>query len=123
MTASWFETRRKRDAPHRKRHRKALFSLVQKIQRQTGSRPLHHDELALAGQRDVGGLQIAPTEGDIGGDAIAGRHLVDDGTVGGDHGDAAGDQRRDADIAASLRGKRPATPRNRRAPRKKQVAS
>src|SRR5471032_2934269 len=75
-------------------------SLVQKIQRQAGPRPVHRDQFALAGQRDVGGLQLRPAEGDVGGDAITGRHLLDETTSYGDHRDTARDQRRHADIAA-----------------------
>src|SRR5665213_2044308 len=52
-------------------------SLVQKIQRQAGARPVHRDQFALAGQRDVGGLQLGAAEGDVGGDAVAGRDLLD----------------------------------------------
>src|SRR6185437_15360501 len=42
------------------------ISSIQKIQRQAGPLPLHRDEFALAGQRDVGGLQLRPAKGDIG---------------------------------------------------------
>src|ERR1700687_484624 len=77
-------------------------SLVEEIQRQAGPGPVHRDEFALAGQRDVGGLQVGAAEGDIGGDAIAGRHLLDDGAVRRDHRNAARDERRHADIAASF---------------------
>src|SRR5450631_4809463 len=72
----------------------SLSSLIQKIQRQPGPRPVHRDEFALAGQRDVGGFQVRPAERDVGGDAVAGRHLLDDGTVGRDHRNAARDQGR-----------------------------
>src|SRR5450631_69850 len=40
--------------------------LIQKIQRQPGARPVHRDEFALAGQRDIGGLEIRPAERDVG---------------------------------------------------------
>src|SRR6267378_6229136 len=99
IICSWFETRRKRDAPHHDGNRELISSLVQKIQGQAGPRPVHRDEFALAGQRDVGGLEVRPAEGDIGGDAIAGRHPLDDGTVRRNHRDAARDQGRHADIA------------------------
>src|SRR6185437_15416065 len=51
---------------------------------------------------DVGGLQVGATEGDVGGDAVAGLDLLDQFAVGRDHRDAARDQGCDADIAAGL---------------------
>jgi hypothetical protein len=74
-------------------------SFVQKIQRQAGPCPVHRDQFALAGQRDVSGLQVRPAEGDVGRDAVAGRHLLDDGAVRRDHRNTAGYQGRYADIA------------------------
>src|SRR5580700_6407094 len=56
-------------------------SLVQKIQRQTGPRPVHRHKFAPAGQRDVGRLQPLAAKGDVGGDAITGRHLFDQRTI------------------------------------------
>src|SRR6185312_9721560 len=45
----------------------AMTSLfIQKVQRQSGPRPVHRDELALARQRDVGRLQLGAAEGDVG---------------------------------------------------------
>src|ERR1700682_3223350 len=61
---SWFETRRKRDAPHHEGCCELPSLLVQKIQRQARPRPVHRDQFALAGQRDVSGLQVGPAEGD-----------------------------------------------------------
>src|SRR5258706_11003690 len=79
-----------------------LSSLVEKIQRETRPRPVHRDQLAFAGQCDVGGLQVGPAEGDIGGDAVAGRHLLDDAAIRCDHRNAARNQRGHADIAGSF---------------------
>src|ERR1700733_6765011 len=77
-------------------------SLVQKIQRQTGRRPVHRHKFALPGQRDLGRFQFGPAKGNVGGDAITGRHLFDQRTIRRDHRNAARDQRRNADIAARL---------------------
>src|SRR5205823_14717212 len=63
-------------------------------------------QFALARQRDVGGLQLGPAKGDVGGDAVAGCDLLDDAAIRRDHRDAARNQRRDADIAAGFHRKR-----------------
>src|ERR1700722_7507032 len=81
-------------------------SLVQKIQRQARPRPVHRDQLALAGQRDIGGLQLGPAEDEVGGDTVASRHLFDDTDIRGDHRNAARDQGRHADVAGSFHRKR-----------------
>src|SRR3981081_2506027 len=95
-----------RDTSHTRRsspcHRMLPSSLVQKIQRQTRARPVHRDQFALARQCNVGGLQVGAPEGEIGGDAVAGGTLLDDGAIRRDHRDTARDQRRHADIAGGF---------------------
>src|ERR1700675_1467822 len=76
------------DASHRPGMTIAFCAIVTCSKNSAAARaaPGHRDQFALARQRDVGGLETRPAESDVGGDAVAGRHLLNDRTVGCDHG-------------------------------------
>src|SRR3954466_1265075 len=64
--------------------------------------PRHLHQLSTAGQLNVRRLPVRPAKANVGGDDVAGRHLLHQLAFGADHGNAGGDDSGDADVAGLL---------------------
>src|SRR5690606_612163 len=80
-------------------------SFIEEVERQPCHRPVHRNETARCGKRDIGRLQILAAKADIRRDEIICRRVDNLRTVRGEGCDTRIEDRGDTDIAFGINGK------------------